>query len=65
MIMEVLSWMLERTTSNGVLKGWKIGHKGNEAITLTHLLFVDDTMFFCGPIVDQMVILCLMDTYVV
>ena len=42
----------------GYLAGWKVGGKGGEGEEISHLLFAEDTLVFCGPEEDQMTNLC-------
>jgi hypothetical protein len=32
----------------GLLSGFSVGNRDNEALVLNHLLFADDTLIFCG-----------------
>jgi hypothetical protein len=46
-VMEALSWLLDRAVQGGYFSGFTVGnHEGNEVL-VTHLLFADDTLLFC------------------
>jgi hypothetical protein len=47
-VMEALSRMLYESMCQGLLSGFSVGIRGNEALVVNHLLFVDDTLIFCG-----------------
>jgi hypothetical protein len=46
--MEALSRMLYASMHQGLLSGFSVGIRGNEALVVNHLLFADDTLIFCG-----------------
>jgi len=46
--MEALSRMLNESMLQGLLTGFSVGIRDNEALVVNHLLFVDDTLIFCG-----------------
>ena len=47
-VMEALSRLMDRTVHGGYLSGFMVGnHEGSE-VMVTHLLFADDTLMFCG-----------------
>ena len=52
--MEALSCLLKRAKEGGFLSGWRIRGKGKKRGEISHLLFVDDTLAFCEPLIDQM-----------
>jgi hypothetical protein len=47
-VMEALSRMLYASMRQGLLSGFSVGVRGNEALVVNHLLFADDTLIFCG-----------------
>jgi hypothetical protein len=47
-VMESLSRMLNEYMLQGLLSGFSVGIKDNEALVMNHLLFADDTLIFCG-----------------
>ena len=53
--MEVLSRLVERAMEGNFLSGCNIGGKGEEGLVLTHLLYVDDSLIFCGADWTQLV----------
>ena len=46
-IMEALSRMLGKAVKGGYILGFKVGASGSE-LMISHLLFADDTLIFCG-----------------
>jgi len=47
-VMELLSWMLNASMLQGLLRGFFVGIRDNEELVVNHLLFADDTLIFCG-----------------
>jgi hypothetical protein len=47
-VMEAFSRMISATTHHGSLSGFVVGSRPSETINISHLLFVDDTLVFCG-----------------
>jgi len=47
-VMEALSRMLNESMLQGLLSGFSVGIRENEALVVNHLLFADDTLIFCG-----------------
>ena len=47
-IMETLSRMLGRAVEGGYNLGFMVGQSNGSELLIYHLLFVDDTLFFCG-----------------
>jgi hypothetical protein len=45
--------MLNATMNQGLLTGFSVGSKDNEELVVNHLLFVDDTLIFCGAQVEH------------
>jgi len=39
--------MLYTTLDRGLLSGFSMGSRNHEAMVVSHLLFVDDTLIFC------------------
>uniref|UniRef100_A0A2N9I593 Reverse transcriptase domain-containing protein n=1 Tax=Fagus sylvatica TaxID=28930 RepID=A0A2N9I593_FAGSY len=54
LIMEVLSRMLHRTEEAGLITGFKAGSHQGEGISVSHLLFADDTIVFCDADREQL-----------
>jgi hypothetical protein len=46
--MEAFSRMLGAFTDRGLISGFLVGTSGQDRVTVSHLLFVDDTLVFCG-----------------
>jgi hypothetical protein len=47
-VMEALRRILFASMRQGLLSGFSVGLRGNEALVVNHLLFADDTLIFCG-----------------
>jgi hypothetical protein len=52
-VMEVFSRMMNVAVERELLTGFSVGSRPSEAMEVTHLLFVDDTLIFCEPTVEQ------------
>jgi hypothetical protein len=48
-VMEALSRMLSSSVERGLLSGFSVGSRNNEALIISHLLFADDTLILCEP----------------
>jgi hypothetical protein len=53
-VMEALSKMLTITVDRGLLSGFSMGSRTSEAVLISHLLFADDTLVFCGANPDHL-----------
>ena len=47
LVMEVLSRMLSRTEEAGLIRGFRAVKAQEEGLSISHLLFADDTVVFC------------------
>uniref|UniRef100_A0A2N9GEV9 TIR domain-containing protein n=1 Tax=Fagus sylvatica TaxID=28930 RepID=A0A2N9GEV9_FAGSY len=54
LIMEVLSQLLRRTEEAGLIHGFKAGKELVSGLSISHLLFADDTIVFCDADPDQL-----------
>uniref|UniRef100_A0A2N9IMC9 Reverse transcriptase domain-containing protein n=1 Tax=Fagus sylvatica TaxID=28930 RepID=A0A2N9IMC9_FAGSY len=54
LVMEVLSQMLRQTEEAGLIRGFKAGKARGSGLSISHLLFADDTIVFCDAIPDQL-----------
>ena len=54
LVMEVFTRMIEAGSSAGLVSGFSVG-SGNATMSISHLLFADDTIIFCDNDCDQMV----------
>jgi hypothetical protein len=45
--------MLNASMPQGLLSGFIVGIRDNEALVVSHLLFADDTLIFCGSQVEH------------
>ena len=54
LIMEALSWLLDKAIEGGFLSGFSIGNFAENMLTISHLLFADDTLIMCGAEPNQM-----------
>uniref|UniRef100_A0A2N9H162 Reverse transcriptase zinc-binding domain-containing protein n=1 Tax=Fagus sylvatica TaxID=28930 RepID=A0A2N9H162_FAGSY len=52
--MEALSRLLERVTEGGFITGYSVGNSDSHALSISHLLFADDTLIMCGATPDQL-----------
>jgi len=52
-VMEALSRILADALDQGDLTGFLVGSRDSEALVVNHLLFVDDTLIFCGAQEEQ------------
>ena len=53
LVMEVLSKMLRRTEEVGLIRGFKAGKLSEAGLSISHLLFADDTIVFCDADPEQ------------
>jgi hypothetical protein len=53
-VMEALSRMLSATVNGGILSGFFVGSRHSGVVNMSHMLFVDDTLFFYGPKPDHL-----------
>jgi hypothetical protein len=56
--MEVLSRMMKATEDSGLVAGFLVGKRNNPRLSVSQLLFSDDTLIFCGANEDQLRYLC-------
>uniref|UniRef100_A0A2N9GQ21 Reverse transcriptase domain-containing protein n=1 Tax=Fagus sylvatica TaxID=28930 RepID=A0A2N9GQ21_FAGSY len=54
LVMEVLSQLLRRTEEVGLICGFKAGSATVSGLSISHLLFADDTIVFCDADRDQL-----------
>ena len=54
---KALSCLLSKAVEGVFLTGYKIGEGLGEGLVVSHLLYTDDTLLFCGAEADQMVYL--------
>jgi hypothetical protein len=52
--MEVLSQLLRRTEETGLIRGFKVGSATVSGLSISHLLFADNTIVFCNANRDQL-----------
>lgn len=52
--MEVLSRILNKIKEGGILRGFHVGPVNTTGIHISHLLFADDTIFFCDTSREQL-----------
>jgi hypothetical protein len=53
-VMETLSKLFTATVHMGFLSGFSVGFGSNEVFNISHLLFANDTLVFCGAIPDHL-----------
>jgi hypothetical protein len=54
LVMEVLSRMLKKVESQGLIQGFSAGGNANSGLRISHLLYADDTILFCDANLTQM-----------
>ena len=54
LVMEILSQLLRRTEEVGLIRGFKAGSATVSGLSISHLLFADDTIVFCDADRDQL-----------
>jgi hypothetical protein len=52
--MEALSKLLTATVHRGLLLGFAVGSGSSKMVNISHLLFADDTLVFCGANADHL-----------
>ena len=57
MIMEAFSSLLRSAVDGGFVLACKARSRGGEGVKVSHLLFVDDTLVFCGASKEQLLYL--------
>jgi hypothetical protein len=53
-VTEVLSKMITATIDGGLLSGFSIGSRHSCVVSISHLLFADNTLVFCGANPDHL-----------
>jgi hypothetical protein len=53
LVMEAFSRMLGAFTERGLISGFSVGSSGQNRVNVSHLLFADDTLVFCGANANQ------------
>ena len=48
LVMEALSRLIQRGVRGGLLDGFEVGDDCRRRISVSHLLYADDTLIFCG-----------------
>jgi hypothetical protein len=46
--------MLDRAVEGGFLSGFSVGNNGRNVVSISHLLYAEDTLIFCGAELDQL-----------
>ena len=52
--MEALSCFIAKAVEGGFLSGCRFGGREGDGLTVSHLLYADDTILFCEPKQDQL-----------
>jgi hypothetical protein len=53
LVMEAFSRMLGAFSSRGLISGFSVGSSESDWVTVSYLLFADDTLIFCGATASQ------------
>jgi hypothetical protein len=53
LVMEAFSRMLGAFNDRGLISGFSVGSSGQDRVTISHLLFANDTLVFCGANASQ------------
>jgi hypothetical protein len=61
-MMDILSRMLRKAEEEGCIKGFRVGSAGEGGLSITHLLFADDTVLFCDADPEQLMYIRLIFT---
>jgi hypothetical protein len=59
LVMEVISQLLRRTEEVGLIRSFKADSATVSGLSISHLLFADDTIVFCDADRDQLLHLCM------
>lgn len=54
LVMEALSRLLERTSHEGLLEGFVVESPTGACLSVSHLLYADDVLIFCGEVAEQL-----------
>ena len=55
LIMEAFSSLISRAEEKGFIRGFKVKGQSGEGVSVSHLLFADDTLLFCEDNRDQLI----------
>jgi exonuclease III len=55
LVMEAFSRLMDRAVVRRYLEGFSVAHNNGSELKVSHLLFADDTLIFCGAERDQLV----------
>ena len=53
-MMEILSKMLKKVVEGGFITGFKVSGNSIEEVSISHLLYIDDTMVMCNADPEQL-----------
>jgi hypothetical protein len=53
LVMEAFNRMISLIYSKGLISGFSVGTRENDRVEVSHLLFADDTLVFCGANASQ------------
>ncbi|XP_075645845.1 uncharacterized protein LOC142617023 [Castanea sativa] len=57
LVMEALGRMLDKVVHDGHMSGFSVGRVEGRSLVVSHLLFAEDTLIFCGADLDQVLFL--------
>ena len=55
LVMEALSCLMDKAVSENLLEGFAVNNHTRLDLKISHLLFADDTLIFCGATWDQLI----------
>ena len=53
LVMEALSRLMDRAVARGYLEGFSVDNSNASGLKVSHMLFADDTLVFCGATRDR------------
>ena len=57
LVMEALGRMLNKAVHDGHMSRFGVGREEGRSLVVSHFLFADDTLIFCGADLDQVLFL--------
>ena len=63
LVMKVLSRLFKKTEEGGFIRGFQVGVATREGLSVSHLLYADDTILFCDACPEQLTYILRVLTY--